>query len=104
MTDTARKQAQLKAMELQRFGYTKAEILAKKGRNCYYCKKPIGSDLVIAHIKGGGRHATEMGMIVPGKTHNMNNLAPAHRACNGRADAINGANGIGLPGNSNNPS
>jgi len=103
-THEEQKKQQLEAMQMQRFGHTEAEIVAAKGRNCYYCGKPISDeDLVIAHIHGGGRHATEMGKIIPGKTHNMDNLAPAHRACNGRADAISGNMGLGLPGNPNNP-
>lgn len=99
------KKKQLEDMQMQRFGHTTAEIVAAKGNNCYYCGKPIApGDLTIAHIRGGGRHATEMGKIIPGKTHDMSNLAPAHRECNGRADAITGNMGMGLPGNPNNPS
>lgn len=95
---------QREAMERQRTGYTTAEIVAEKGRTCYYCKKPIKNDLVIAHVRGGGRHATENGMIIPGKSHAMSNLFPAHRACNGKADAISGSMGLGIEGNSNNKS
>lgn len=99
------KKQQLQAMERQRFGYTKEEIIAVKGINCYICGKPTtDGDRVIDHIHGGGRHATETGMLVEGKTHNMDNFGIAHKACAGRKDAIRGSMGLGIEGNSNNPS
>ena len=96
---------QRQAMERQRFGYTTDEIVAVKGNNCYICGKPTSDgDRVIDHIEGGGRHATETGMLVPGKTHNMDNFGVAHKACAGRKDAIRGSMGLGIEGNNNNPS
>jgi len=100
-----KKKQQLQAMERQRFGYTKQEIVAQKGTNCYICGQPVApADMVIDHIKGGGRHATETGMIVPDKTHNMDNFGIAHRSCAGKKDAIRGSMGLGIEGNQNNPS
>lgn len=96
---------QRQAMERERFGYTQDEIVAQKGVNCYICGKPTTrADRVIDHIKGGGRHATETGMIIPDKTHNMDNFGVAHRTCAGKKDAIRGSMGLGIEGNSNNPS
>lgn len=43
-------------------------------------------------------------MIIEGKTHNMDNLGVAHRSCAGRKDALRGSMGLGIEGNSNNPS
>lgn len=98
---------QRQAMERQRFGYTRDEIIAAKGATCYICHQPVdpnSEDTVISHIHGGGRHASETGMIVPGKTHNMDNLGVAHRACDGKKDRIRNSVGMGIEGNSNNPS
>ena len=99
------KKMQLQTMERQRFGYTKEEILAVKGNKCYICGQPVApQDMVIDHIKGGGRHATETGMIIEGKTHNMDNLGIAHRSCAGKKDRIRSSMGLGIEGNPNNPS
>ena len=99
------KRMQRESMERQRFGYTKREIIAQKGITCYICGKPTtDGDRVIDHIKGGGRHATETGMIIEGKTHNMDNLGIAHRSCAGKKDRIRSSMGLGIGGNPNNPS
>ncbi len=107
MSDTAQLQKQRQAMERQRFGFTREEIIqAKGGEICAACgegPKP-GDDIVIDHKDGGGRHATEMGMVIPGKTHNMDNLQLLHRSEAGKKDAIRGSMGMGMPGNPNNPS
>lgn len=104
MTDSAQKQAQLKSMERQRFGYTKQEIIAQKGTDCALCGKHVSpQDMVIDHKDGGGRHATETGMMIEGKTHNMDNLQVCHRSCAGAKDAVRGSMGMGIEGNSNNP-
>jgi 5-methylcytosine-specific restriction endonuclease McrA len=96
--------AQRQAMERQRFGMTKDEILQKKGMNCAICGQPVPyNDVVIDHKNGGGRHATEMGMIIPGKTHNIDNLQVCHGSCAGKKDRIRGSMGMGMPGNPNNP-
>lgn len=105
MSDPAQLKAQREAMEKSRFGFTKKEIIAAKGRNCYICGQPVSdADMVIAHKQGGGRHATETGMMIDGKTHAMDNLAIAHRACEGKRDRLRGSMGMGIEGNANNPS
>lgn len=105
MNHEEQKKSQREAMQRQRFGYTTEEIVAKKGNTCYICGQPVSpQDMVIDHIKGGGRHATETGMLIPGKTHNMDNLGVAHRVCAGKKDAIRGSMGLGIEGNPNNPS
>jgi len=110
MIDTAQKQAQLKSMELQRFGHTRAEILKAKGNSCSMPLQFAGDyhegDLVIDHIKGGGRHDTERGMFVNGLTHNMDNLRVVCRRHNGMMDRLDYTKAIGhnTKGNSNNPS
>lgn len=104
MSDPQQLKMQREAMERQRFGYTRKEVVAEKGRNCYICGQPVSDeDMVIAHKTGQGRHATENGMITD-KSHDMDNLAVAHRECEGRKDRIRGAMGMGIEGNSNNPS
>lgn len=95
------KKAQLAAMERARFGATKQEIFAQKGAKCANCGST--QDLVIDHKAGGGRHATEMGLMIPGKTHNIDNLQVMCRSCAGKKDAIRGNMGLGMPGNPNNP-
>lgn len=110
MIDTVQKQRNLQAMERQRFGYTRAEILKAKGAHCSLPLQFRGDyhegDLVIDHIKGGGRHDTERGMIVPGLTHNMNNLRVLCRRHNGMIDRLDFTRHVGrnTKGNSNNPS
>ncbi|MCK9370754.1 hypothetical protein M0R04_12665 [Candidatus Dojkabacteria bacterium] len=110
MIDSQQKQQQLKAMEMQRFGYTRAEILKEKGNKCSLPLQFSGDyhegDLVIDHIKGGGRHDTERGMIVENLTHNMDNLRVVCRRHNGMMDRLDFTKGIGhnTKGNSNNPS
>ena len=110
MIDTAQHQAQRRAMEKQRFGFTREEILKVKGAKCSI---PLQSrddyhegDLVIDHIKGGGRHDTERGMIIEGKTHNMANLRVVCRRHNGMIDRYDYLKGYGMnsKGNPNNPS
>lgn len=88
--------AQRESMEKSRFGYTREEILSKKGAKCCECGST--SNLQIDHKDGGGRHATEMGLIIPGKTHNMDNLQVMCDECLGRKDKTNGLKGIGLHG------
>lgn len=90
--------AQRASMERERFGYTREEILNAKGRVCKECGNTDESKLQIDHTEGGGRHATEMGMIIPGKTHNMDNLQVMCDECLGRKDKTNGLKGIGLHG------
>lgn len=102
MSDTVQLQQQREAMERQRFGATRSEILKAKGARCVSCGST--QDLVIDHKNGGGRHATEMGMVVEGKTHNMDNLQVMCRSCAGKKDAIRGSMGMGMEGNPNNPS
>lgn len=93
------------AVERQRFGYTRAEILAAKGNKCAICGQPVpnNEDMVIDHINGGGRHHTERGMMAQG-THDMDNLQIAHRECAGRKDRLRDSMGLGIAGNTNNPS
>ena len=103
MTHEEQKKATLQSMERQRFGYTRDEILAVKGNICGICGQPVpDSEIVIDHKDGGGRHHTERGLIVSGKTHNMDNLQVAHRSCAGRKDAVRGSMGLGIEGNPNN--
>lgn len=90
--------AQRESMEKSRFGYTREEILNAKGRKCCECGNTDESKLQIDHKEGGGRHATEMGLIIPGKTHNMDNLQVMCDECLGRKDKTNGLKGIGLHG------
>lgn len=110
MSDTAQLQAQRQAMEKQRFGYTRAEILKAKGAKCAMPLQFKGDfhegDLVIDHIKGGGRHDTERGLLVPGLTHNMANLRVLCRRHNGMQDRKDFVLDIGhnTKGNPNNPS
>ena len=110
MIDTVQHKQQREAMEKQRFGFTRAEILAAKGAKCALPLQFAGDfhegDLVIDHIKGGGRHDTERGMIVEGLTHNMDNLRVVCRRHNGMMDRLDFTRGIGhnTEGNSNNPS
>lgn len=110
MSDTAQLQQQRQAMEKQRFGYTRSEILAKKGNQCSVPLQFAGDfhegDLVIDHIKGGGRHDTERGLIVANLTHNMDNLRVVCRRHNGMIDRRDYLKGYGhnTEGNNNNPS
>lgn len=94
------------AVEKQRFGYTRAEVLKAKGARCVYPSNDHEGDLVIDHISGGGRHDTENGMIVEGKTHNMANLRVLCRKHAGLIDRMDFTKGVGRnsEGNSNNPS
>lgn len=108
LKNTVQLQQQRQAMERQRFGSTRAEVMAEKGA---YCHAPLkGKDdyhegkLVIVHIAGGGRHATETGLIIPGKTHNMNNLTVMCQRHAGRDDRERALRGLGIEGNPNNPS
>ena len=97
---------QREAMERQRFGFTRAEVLKAKGAKCSYPGGGHEGDLVIDHIKGGGRHDTERGMFVQSKTHSMSNLRVLCRKHAGMIDRTDFTNGIGKnsPGNPNNPS
>ena len=110
MSDTVQKQRQREAMERQRFGYTRKEILQKKGAKCSLPLQFAGDfhegDLVIDHIKGGGRHDTEMGMFKEGLTHNLSNLRVLCRRHSGMVDRLDFTRGIGsnTKGNPNNPS
>ena len=106
MSDPSQLKAQREAMEKQRFGYTRAEILKAKGARCSYPGGGHEGDLVIDHIEGGGRHDTERGMIVQGKTHSMNNLRVLCRKHAGMIDRQDFTRGIGsnTRGNTNNPS
>ena len=97
-------QAQRQAMEMQRFGHTREEILAEKGNTCAICGQPVpDSEIVIDHKNGGGRHHTERGMLTE-DTHDMENLQVCHRSCAGKKDRIRGSMGMGIEGTSNNPS
>lgn len=110
MIDSARKKQQREAMERQRFGYTREEILNKKGRKCAIPLKGPNDrhegDLVIDHIKGGGRHDTERGIIVKGLTHNLDNMRVVCRRHAGMIDRLDFLSGAGhnSSGNKNNPS
>lgn len=110
MSDPSQLKAQKEAMEKQRFGYTRAEILKEKGAKCSIPLQFPGDfhegDLVIDHMRGGGRHDTERGMFAEGLTHNMNNLRVVCRRHNGMMDRMDFVRGIGknTKGNSNNPS
>lgn len=88
--------AQRVSMEKERFGYTREEVLKAKGAKCAMCGST--QDLQIDHKHGGGRHATEMGLIIPGKTHSMDNLQVLCGHCLGTKDKVNGLKGIGLHG------
>lgn len=110
MIDSAQLKAQRQAMERQRFGYTREEILRVKGARCSLPLQFKGDyhegDLVIDHIKGGGRHDTERGLIVKNLTHNMANLRVLCRRHNGMIDRLDFTRNIGhnTEGNANNPS
>ena len=106
MIDTAQHQQQREAMEKQRFGYTRAEIMKIKGEYCHDPKAPkdCQGKLVISHINGGGRHASENGMIVPGKTHNLDNMTVLCQRHDGMKDRERDSRGLGIEGNTNNPS
>lgn len=94
------------AVEKQRFGYTREEILQKKGARCVYPGNDHEGDLVIDHISGGGRHDTERGMLVEGKTHDLSNIRILCRKHAGLIDRMDFTKGVGsnTRGNSNNPS
>lgn len=108
MIDTAQRKAQKEAMERQRFGYTREEVFEKKGKKCVIPLQFPGDyhegDLTIDHIKGGGRHDTERGMIVEGLTHNLDNLRVVCRRHGGMIDRVDFVKGIGhnSRGNPNN--
>lgn len=106
MSDPSQLKKQREDMERQRFGYTRAEIMKAKGERCSYPGGGHEGDLVIDHIKGGGRHDTERGMIVEGKTKNMDNLRVLCRKHSGMIDRQDFTRGIGsnTEGNPNNPS
>lgn len=100
------KASQRAAMEKQRFGYTREEVLKAKGARCVYPGKDHEGDLVIDHISGGGRHDTERGMFKNGKTHSMKNLrvlCRKHAGLIDRKDFIQNK-GSNTQGNANNPS
>jgi len=101
MNHEEQKKAQREAMEKARFGATRAEVFAKKGAECKNCGST--EDLVIDHIDGGGRHHTERGLIVEGKTHSMDNLQVLCRSCAGARDRKRETMGLGIEGNPNNP-
>ena len=106
MTDPSQLKAQREAMERQRFGFTRAEVLKAKGAKCSYPGGGHEGDLVIDHIAGGGRHDTERGIIVKEKTHNMSNLRVLCRKHAGMIDRMDFTKGVGMntKGNPNNPS
>lgn len=104
ITHEEQKAMQRRSMEKQRFGYTREEILAKKGAKCASPKSDHAGDLVIDHIDGGGRHASERGMVIPGKTHDMSNFQVLCRKHAGERDALRQSRGLGMPGNPNNQS
>ena len=106
MSDPSQLKAQREAMEKQRFGFTRAEVFAAKGARCVYPANDHEGDLVIDHIAGGGRHDTERGMMVEGKTHSMDNLRVLCRKHAGMVDRQDFTRGIGsnTEGNPNNPS
>lgn len=110
MSDPSQLKAQREAMEKQRFGFTRAEVLKAKGAKCSIPLQFPGDfhegDFVIDHIKGGGRHDTEMGMFVEGKTHSMSNLRVVCRRHAGMIDRLDFTRNIGhnTKGNANNPS
>lgn len=106
MIDTVKLKQQRQAMERQRFGFTRAEVLRAKGAKCAYPGNDHEGDLVIDHISGGGRHDTERGIMVEGKTHNMANLRVLCRKHAGMIDRMDFVKGVGRnsPGNPNNPS
>lgn len=93
------------AMEKQRFGDTRANLLKKLGGKCAYGGNDHEGDLVIDHISGGGRHDTERGMIIEGKTHNTKNMRLLCRKHAGLIDRTDFVGGVGRnsPGNPNNP-
>jgi hypothetical protein len=106
MADAARRLQIKEAVERTRFGRTRAEILKIKGARCVYPGGDHEGDLVIDHIAGGGRHDTETGMMIPGKTHNLDNIRILCRKHAGLIDRMDFTKGIGrnTEGNSNNPS
>lgn len=104
---TPEERARIKqAVEKTRFGYTREEILKAKGAKCVYPGNDHEGDLVIDHISGGGRHDTENGMIVEGKTHSMSNFRILCRKHAGLIDRMDFTKGVGRnsEGNTNNPS
>jgi len=101
MTLQDKRMAVKESMERQRFGATRREIMSKKGAKCVTCGTT--KDLVIDHIKGGGRHHTERGLLSP-LTHDIKNLQIQCRSCAGRKDRLRRSMGMGIEGNSNNPS
>jgi 5-methylcytosine-specific restriction endonuclease McrA len=98
MSSEKQKAAQRASMEKARFGATRADILKAKGAKCAKCGST--HDLVIDHKNGGGRHATENGMLPNNSSSNLQVLC---RSCAGSKDAIRGAMGLGIEGNPNNP-
>lgn len=110
MTDPEQLRKQREAMERQRFGFTRKEVLAAKGEKCSIPLQFPGDyhegKLIIDHTEGGGRHDTERGMIVKDLTHNMDNLRVVCERHGGMMDRMNFVRGVGrnTKGNSNNPS
>jgi hypothetical protein len=107
MSTDAQKLQIKQAVEKTRFGYTREQVLKEKGAYCHQPLKPGDHHeglLVISHINGGGRHASENGMIIPGKTHDMDNLTVLCQRHDGMKDRIRDSQGMGIEGNSNNPS
>lgn len=98
------------AVEKERFGYTREEILKAKGAKCSVPLQGPGDyhsgPLVIDHIKGGGRHDTERGLFVQGLTHTMSNLRVVCQRHNGMFDRMDFLSNTGhnTKGNKNNPS
>ena len=92
-------------MERKRFGDTRANILKAKGAKCVIPGGGHAGDLVIDHIKGGGRHDTENGIITK-NTHNKKNMRILCRKHAGMIDRADFTKGVGRnsKGNSNNPS
>lgn len=105
MSSQKQKLQQREAMERKRFGFTRAEIFKVKGARCVIPGGGHAGDLVIDHIKGGGRHDTERGIITK-DTHSMKNLrvlCRKHAGMVDRADFLKDA-GRNSKGNPNNPS
>lgn len=107
MIDSAQLLQQRQAMEMQRFGHTRAEIMKIKGEYCHHTLTKGDyheGKLVISHINGGGRHASENGMIIPGKTHSLDNMTVLCQRHDGMKDRESAIRGMGIAGNPDNPS
>jgi LysM repeat protein len=107
MADLSQNMQQKQAMEMQRFGDLRSNII-KPGQKCQVPLQFPGDfhkgKLAIHHEKGGGRHDTENGKIIPGKTHNKNEFIIACLRHAGMLDRKRGLAGVGTKGNPNNPS